>query len=164
MVNRVLYNNNNKNCDTSTRAANCCAFLPVVISQVSDQTEELLRITEGWFSRLCANPFEVVWGVSKQPFSDLRVSAFAVLQSLALLPWGQRLMSNAAGFKEFLLDRAVETTKEGKDAKFQVVKVLAESPTMTDVFGRPYYVQLMEFFRQGPFYVRAQAEVAFEEM
>ena len=72
-------------------------------------------------------------------------------------------MNNAAGFKEYLLDRAVETTKEAKEAKFEVVRVLAESPTTRDVFGDPYYVQLMEFYRQGPFYVRAQAEVAFEE-
>lgn len=92
------------------------------------------------------------------------MSAFQVLQSLASLPWGQQLMNNAAGFKEFLLDRSIETTKEGKDAKFQVVRVLAESPTVTDVFGRPYYVQLMEFFHQGPFFVQAQAEVAYEEM
>jgi hypothetical protein len=65
--------------------------------QVSDQTGDLLHITETWFSRLCSNPFDTVWSVAKQPFADLRVAAICVLQSLALLPWGQQLMNNAAG-------------------------------------------------------------------
>ncbi|XP_076455116.1 26S proteasome non-ATPase regulatory subunit 5-like [Babylonia areolata] len=131
--------------------------------QVSDQTQELLQITEGWFNSLCPNPFDMMWSIAKQPFADLRLSALKVLESLAFLPWGQHLMNSTAGFKEYLLDRAIETTKESKEAKFQVVHVLTESPTMRDIFGEPYYVQLMEFFCQGPFFVRAQAEVAMEE-
>ena len=131
--------------------------------QVCDQTEELLTLTESWFNRLCSNPFDAVWSVAKQPFSDIRVAAMNVLKSLALVVWGQQLMNNAAGFKEYLLDRTIENTKESKESKFEVVKTLAESPTVQEVFGRPYYVQLMEFYRQGPFHVQAQSEVAFEE-
>lgn len=120
-------------------------------------------MTEKWFSRLCPNPFDVVWSIAKQPFFDLRIAALHVLQNLAYLPWGQHLMNNAAGFKEYLLDRSMETLKEGKQAKFEVLKVLAESPSFIDSFGRPYYVQVMEFYRQGPFYIQAQSEIAFEE-
>lgn len=131
--------------------------------QIADQTVELLQVTEGWFSHLCANPFDVIWSIAKQPFTDLQVAAFGVLQSLALLPWGQQLMNNTAGFKEYLLDRSTVNTKEAKEAKFQVVKNLAESPTVAEIFGAPFYVQVKEFCNQGTFYVRAQAEVAFEE-
>nr|KAG5705807.1 hypothetical protein BaRGS_027466 [Batillaria attramentaria] len=139
------------------------AVASLIKLQVSDQTEELLQITESWFCRLCTNPFDVIWSIAKQPFTDLRTAALKVLLSLAYLPWGQQLMNNAAGFKEYLLDRAIESTKEGKEAKFEVVKALAESPTVTQIFGNPYYVQLRDFCREGPFFIRAQAEVAFEE-
>ncbi|KAK7495734.1 hypothetical protein BaRGS_00012954 [Batillaria attramentaria] len=139
------------------------AVASLIKLQVSDQTEELQQITESWFTRLCTNPFDVIWSIAKQPFTDLRTAALKVLLSLAYLPWGQQLMNNAAGFKEYLLDRAIESTKEGKEAKFEVVKALAESPTVTQIFGNPYYVQLRDFCREGPFFIRAQAEVAFEE-
>lgn len=153
-----------KNSPNELRSRALVSVASLLRIEVSEQTEELLQITQNWFSRLCSNPFDVVWSVAKQPFFDLRISAIRVLQSLALLPWGQQLMNNTAGFKEYLLDRAIETTKESKEAKFEVVKILAESPTMVDTFGRPYYVQLIDFYRQGPFYVLAQSEVAFEEM
>ncbi|XP_070175787.1 26S proteasome non-ATPase regulatory subunit 5-like isoform X2 [Littorina saxatilis] len=152
-----------KNSPSDMRARALVTLANLLKIQVADQTEELLRITQNWFSRICANPFEVIWNIAKQPFSDLKVPAMLVLQSLALTPWGQQLMNNAAGFKEYLLDRAMENTKEGKEAKFHVVQAIAESPTTADIFGRPYYMQVTEFFRQGAFFVQAQSEVAYEE-
>ncbi|KAL8569588.1 hypothetical protein ACOMHN_044726 [Nucella lapillus] len=152
-----------KNSPSDIRMKALHAVARLLRLQVSDQTQELLQVTESWFNQLCPSPFDTIWGIAKQPFTDLRLAALQVLESLALLPWGQRLMNDAAGFKEYLLDRAIETTKESKERKFHVVKVLSESPTMRDIFGEPYYVHLMEFYRQGPFFVRAQAEVAFEE-
>ena len=41
--------------------------------QAPDQTQELLGMTEAWFARVCPNPFDAVWSIAKQPFSDLKV-------------------------------------------------------------------------------------------
>ena len=100
--------------------------------------------------------------LSEQPFPDLRSALFGFMQALALQPWGQRLMNDHPGFKEYLLDRSTEKTKEGKEGKYDIVATLANSPTVIEIFGQPYVVHLKAYCSQGPFYVRVQAEVAME--
>ena len=137
-------------------------MLNFVFGQVEHQTSELLSLTERWFCTCLPQPLSVVWSIAQQPFSDLRLPALQLLQSVAHCPWGQNLMNNVPGFREYLLDRSTESVKEGKDEKFQIVKVLAESPTSAEIFGAPFKVKLMEYFNQGPYFVTAQSEVAFE--
>lgn len=134
----------------------------VPILQVEEQTVDLLGLTEKWFNQLGPKSFEMIMGVAKQPFLDLRCSAYQVISALALQPWGQRVMNELPGFNEYILDRSTEKVKEGKDVKFGIVKILAESPTVADIFGQPFYVKLKALCLQGPFYVEAQSEVAFE--
>ena len=127
------------------------------------QTTELLSLTEQWFSHLFPKPVSVLKSIASQPFTDLRVVAFGVLGTLANLPWGQRLLNSEAGFTEYLLDRSTEKAKEGKDSKYDIVKILAESPTSGDIFGAPYLMRLRHYVNEGPYYVRVEAAVAFEE-
>ncbi|XP_005109926.1 26S proteasome non-ATPase regulatory subunit 5 [Aplysia californica] len=138
------------------------AMSSIVYLQVEHQTVELLTLTERWFGTSMSLPFDSVWSIAQQPFSDLRIPALHLLQSVALCPWGQKLMNNCPGFREYVLDRATENTKEGKDEKFELVRILAHSPTAVEILGRPYHVKLMEYFNQGPFFVLAQSEVALE--
>lgn len=49
-----------------------------------------------------------------------------------------------------------------KDAKFEIVKTLAESPTAATSFGNVTLLRFREFVHEGPFYVQAQTEVAIE--
>ncbi|CAL1545585.1 unnamed protein product [Lymnaea stagnalis] len=144
------------------KARSLQAMSNIIYLEEENQTDELLNITQRWFSTSMSDPFNTVWSIAQQPFLDLRVPAFQLLHNLAALPWGQRLMNNVPGFKEYLLDRSTEHTKEGKDVKFELIKILAHSPTAPDIFGRPYHVKLTEYFNQGPFYVVAQSEVAME--
>lgn len=130
--------------------------------QLDDQTDEMLNLTERWFNTSMADPFQIVWSITQQPFTDIRIPAFHLLHSLALTPWGQKLMNNTPGFKEYVLDRATENSKEGKDEKFELVKILAHSPTAIETLGRPYHVKLLQYYNQGPFFVLAQSEVAME--
>ncbi|CAG5116735.1 unnamed protein product [Candidula unifasciata] len=138
------------------------AMSHIVHLEPGDQTDELLSLTERWFCTSMTDPFKTVWSIAQQPFTDIRIPAFHLLQSLALTPWGQKLMNNAPGFKEYVLDRATENSKEGKDEKFELVKMLAHSPTAIEILGRPYHVKLMEYYNQGRFFVLAQSEVAME--
>ena len=100
--------------------------------------------------------------LADQPFAELRVAIMFVFQALGLQPWGQTVMNNHPGFREYLLDRSTEKTKEGKEGKYEIITILANSPTVRDTFGDPYYVQLKTYCAQGPFYVRVQSEVAME--
>ena len=132
------------------------------IEQVPDQTSELLKLTEYWYSHLGSKTFEILVTLAEQPFSELRVAVLSMVNTLALQPWGQLILHNHPGFREYLLDRSTEKTKEGKDGKYEVVCTLAGSPTAVEIFGQPYVVQLKAYCSQGPYYVRVQSEVAME--
>ena len=99
--------------------------------------------------------------VADQPFPELRVAILLVFQALAFQPLGKTIMNDHPGFREYLLDRSTEKNK-GKEGKYAIIQILADSPTVRDVFGDPYYVQLKTYCSEEPFYVRAQAQVAME--
>ncbi len=100
--------------------------------------------------------------ITLQPFTELRCSVLSLFLSLALMPWGQHILNDHPGFNEYLLDRSTEKTKEGKEGKFDVVTVLVDSPTAKDIYGTPYFMRLKEYHREGRFYIRTEAAVAFE--
>ena len=106
---------------------------------------------------------EMLLNIASQPFTELRCGALDLFNTLANVPWGQQSLNNYPGFNEYLLDRSTEKSKEGKDAKFAIVKTLAESPTVVDVFGAPYMMHLKRYQNDGPYFVKVEAAVAFEE-
>lgn len=57
-----------------------------------------------------------------------------------------------------MLDRNVETIKECKEIKYEIIKLLSES----SVFDPTTLLRLKTFVKEGPFYVRAVTEVAIE--
>lgn len=62
------------------------------------------------------------------------------------------------GLIEFLLNRNIEVIKECKEFKYEVIKALAASTTMDHLT----LSKLQEFVKEGPFYVEAVTEIAFE--
>lgn len=68
------------------------------------------------------------------------------------------LFCNVLGLVEFLLDRNIETLKECKEAKYEIVKILSAST----VFDQSVLTAFQDFVKEGPFYVQAITEVAFE--
>lgn len=130
--------------------------------KISDQDTQSLALTKSWFEHLAPDPMSVLMSVCRQPFIELRLAGLQVLQVLAEQQWGQEYINITPGLIEFLLDRAVESSKLCKDAKFDVVRTLAESPTAAITFGNVILLRFKEFVREGPFFVQAQTEVAIE--
>ena len=60
------------------------------------------------------------------------------------------------------MDRKTETDKVGKEQKYEFIVELVRSPFSKEVFDKPFHLRLREYEREGPFFVRAQAAVAFE--
>lgn len=139
-----------------------CIVFGCFLWQVQDQTSELLSMTERWFGRLNRDPLKMILEIAQQPFTDVRCAAYQVFVALATQQWGQENMDKFPGLNEFLLDRLTECTKQGREAKFEVIKTLAESPFTASVFGNPYLVKLKAYCVQGAFFIRHQAEVAVE--
>ena len=130
---------------------------------MAEQTTELLATTESWFYHISSDPLSVLMKLAQQPFIEIHTANLELLDVIATQPWAQTLMNNFAGFREFLLDRSTEKTKEGKEAKHKVVRTLVNSPTSLDVFGRVYTMKLREYHNQGPYYVTVESAVAYEE-
>lgn len=63
---------------------------------------------------------------------------------------------------EFVLDRSTGTTKEAKDAKFELVGSLVSSSTTAEILGSQHYINLKAYLREGPYYISAVAAVGTE--
>lgn len=63
------------------------------------------------------------------------------------------------GFVEYLLDRSTDAVKESKEAKYDIIKRLANSVA----FDTSIITRLRTFVEQGPFYSESVLEVAMEE-
>lgn len=133
--------------------------------QVSSQLPDLLSLTEDWFSRLSHSvddSIAKVLSIAKQPFFELRVAAFRLLGALVSLPWCQSRLIERAGFLEYLLDRSTERgDRNGLEAKYNIIAKLAASETA--VLLSEQLIRLKEYVREGPFYVKYEAQVAFEQ-
>ena len=133
-----------------------------LLFQVAFQTAELLSLTEQWYSNLLRKPLETILDLAQEPFTKLRCAALEHFAIIALTPWGQKMLNTHPGFNEYLLNRSTENNKEGKEAKYNIVKTLVESPTVQDIFGQSYFLKLKVYEREGPFYILAEAAVALE--
>lgn len=69
------------------------------------------------------------------------------------------IITTFSGFIEFLMDRSIVYTKETNEAKYDIIKRLANSPAFdATIIGR-----LHTYVEQGPFYSESQLEVAMED-
>lgn len=125
-------------------------------------SDDLSEVTRSLFTAMASNPLQVLVDISKQPFQDVHCAVLRVFKSLAKYKWAQQDMTTSPGFLEYLMDRTTETDKAGKEQKYEFIVELVRSPFSKEVFKKPFHLRLREYEREGPFYVRAQAAVAFE--
>jgi len=125
--------------------------------------DDLLAITESWFLQLANRPMGLIVEIFKQPFVQVHCASGEILKSLASQPWAQILMAKEAGFLEYLLNRSTEHDMEGHYVKFEIVEVLSKSPTIDRAFDASDLQKLKNYLAQGPYFVKAQTDVAFEE-
>ncbi|GJQ74529.1 hypothetical protein Trydic_g21394 [Trypoxylus dichotomus] len=140
--------------EVKIRALNCIEN----ILQVSTNDTRITTITRKWYSCLEGNPMDFIMRYAKNPFSEIRCAGLGLLSALATQLWGQEVIRNSPGLVEFLLDRNVETIKECKELKFEIVSKLSTS----EVFNHDINLRLQAFVKEGPFYVQGVTEVAIE--
>lgn len=81
---------------------------------------------------------EYLMSLLKQPFEELRIAVYGLLQAVAAqnAEWGLQALISYGGFFEYILDRNTEPTKECREWKFAVVDAILASP-FTNLLG-PY--------------------------
>ncbi|XP_053229622.1 26S proteasome non-ATPase regulatory subunit 5 isoform X1 [Podarcis raffonei] len=151
-----------KNAPTEMRVRCLEAISSLLYLQPDQQTEDHLGMTESWFSSLSSQPLELFRSISTQPFPDLHCGALKVFTAIASQPWAQRMMLSSPGFVEYIVDRSVEPDKPSKEAKYELVKALANSKTIAEIFGNQHYLRLRAYLREGPYYVKAVSTTAVE--
>ncbi|NXB53037.1 PSMD5 ATPase, partial [Leucopsar rothschildi] len=151
-----------KNAPTELRLRCLDAISSLLYLPPEQQTEDLLRMTESWFTSLSSQPLELFRSISTQPFPDLHCGALRVFTAIANQPWAQKLMLNSPGFVEYVVDRSVEPDKASKDAKYELVKALVNSKSIAEIFGNQYYLRLRAYLHEGPYYVKAVSTTAVE--
>ncbi|XP_072518734.1 26S proteasome non-ATPase regulatory subunit 5 [Salminus brasiliensis] len=147
---------------TELRVRSLEAIAQLLTLPVEQQTDDLLLLTESWFSSLSSKPMEMIRDMSTQPFPELHCSALRIFTAIACQKWGQRLMMSTPGFAEWVVDRSVGKGKEAKDCKFELVGALLSTSSIREIFGAPNYLKLKTYLEEGPYYVRAVSSVTTE--
>ncbi|KAJ8377637.1 hypothetical protein AAFF_G00255460 [Aldrovandia affinis] len=138
-----------RNAATAMRVRCLEAITLLLTLPVEQQTEDLLGLTESWFGVLSNQALEMFRSMSTQPFPELHCCALRIFTAIACQPWGQKLMVATPGFVEFIIDRSTGPSKESKDAKFELVKALVNSPSTAVIFGNQRYLSLRAYIREG---------------
>lgn len=140
------------------RAINCLETL--FQCDASDaMNNQICSITEQWFKSLTGNNQLVfVQEFSRNPFPEIKLAALGLLRSICSYPWGQRALSNTAGFIEYLLDRNSEFDKDILHEKYNLLKAIEHSRE----FDENTIKQIKQYVKDGVFYVQGVMEVAVE--
>ncbi|RWS10204.1 26S proteasome non-ATPase regulatory subunit 5-like protein [Dinothrombium tinctorium] len=129
----------------------------------SDPNGEMATITETWFKALLPHPAEKILSLAKQPFQEIRLPALNVIKVMATHLWGQKQLAAVTGFVDYLMDRSTEREKAGKEAKYDIVVEIVQSPFGTFAFNRESLSRMKRYYHEGPFFVSTETAVAIEE-
>ncbi|KAG9266055.1 26S proteasome non-ATPase regulatory subunit 5 [Astyanax mexicanus] len=147
---------------TDLRVRSLEAIAQLLTLPLEQQTDDLLLLTESWFSLLSSKPMEMIRNISTQPFPELHCAALRIFTAIACQEWAQRLMMSTPGFAEWVVDRSVGKGKKAKDCKFELVGALLSSSSIREIFGAQNYLKLRAYLDEGPYYVSAVSTVTTE--
>lgn len=140
------------------RALNCLETL-FQCDPENSSNNQISSITEQWFTSLTANnQLTFVQEFCRNPFPEIKIAALRLLRSICNYSWGQRALSNTAGFIEYLLDRNSEFDKDILHEKYNIIKAVANSTEFDENTSQ----QIHQYVKDGAFYVQGVMEVATE--
>jgi len=112
-----------------------------------------LKLFETWGQVNEDDPSSLALSLAKSPLPETRLGAYALLKAVAKLPTGCQVLLSSPGLYEFLVSREVEKTKEGREAKYAIVEVIAESPAK-GLLADDIVAQIEKYVKEGPHYVK----------
>ena len=94
---------------------------------------------------------ELVLSLAKSPLVELRLGSYELLRAVSKCSRGAQVLLSCKGFYDFLLLRENETTKEGREAKFEIVKAIMGSNTRS-LLADSITSGFEKILKQGPHY------------
>jgi Proteasome non-ATPase 26S subunit len=95
---------------------------------------------------------EMLMSLVRSPLPEIRLGAYSLLEAIAKLPTGGQALFTHGRFFEFLMDREVEGTKEGREAKYAVVQTVFRSE-VKGLLADDIVRRLEKYLAQGPHHV-----------
>jgi hypothetical protein len=92
---------------------------------------------------------------ARQPIPESRMASFALMTAIGRQQpggWGLLELMGTPGFREFIVDRSTEYAKEGKDAKFELITTIANSPQFGQFFDEHTRSTVERLVAQGPYF------------
>jgi 26S proteasome non-ATPase regulatory subunit 5 len=131
-----------------------------------DPLEEASKLSEKFYFSILPGEHKMtnqIFALCRYPFMEVRVNALLVIASIAGSEWGQKELASHKDFVQWILDRSTEKCKEGKEAKFEILKTLVKSRTASRHFKGEDYMKMRADFKHGPFHVGIAEEMLMEE-
>ncbi|CAG8617883.1 13141_t:CDS:10 [Dentiscutata erythropus] len=140
----------------------CLQTISCLLGVSERPTQELSDISEQIYRQMGGNPTPIMSLVSnvKHGIEELRMCSFAILQKVALHPWGKTEMTNSHEFIDYIIDRSTESTYKGKEWKFAIIQTLYESPDAETLIAPNILEKFRQYLHEGPFYVKSKTAVA----
>jgi len=135
----------------------------ILKGEPDQMTENFYQLLDIKLSRSRQHLLEMLFDMIKQPFADLCEASYFVLISIGSKEWGLLKMVSLPGFVEYLLDRSTLTSKEAKDIRYELVKVVHENPAFKTVLQPQIQRKVHQYVKEGPYYVEAIVDVALDE-
>jgi len=101
------------------------------------------------------DPTELVLSSAKSPLVEIRLGAYELLRAIAKRGTGAQILLSHEDFYDFLLEREKETTKEGKEAKFEIVRAVLQSDARA-LLADSIVDALEKHIDQGAHYIKTQ--------
>ena len=131
-----------------------------------DPIEEACKLSESFYFTIIPGEHRMtnqIFALCRYPFMEIRVNALLVVASIAGSEWGQKELAYHSEFVNWILDRSTEKCKDGKEAKFDILKTLVKSRTASRHFKGEDYMKMRADFKKGPFHVGVAEEMLLDE-
>lgn len=139
------------------------AMCQLLFIDYSQQNDDLVNQSLQWFRCISREPVDTILSLCRQPFTNIKCGGFHLVKTLSYFNWGLEALVEFPTFVEFILDRSADTNKECKDARYEAVKGITESPGCMQMFGNHNYLKFRAFVKEGPVYQMVNnPEVAME--
>eukprot|EP00977_Amphora_coffeiformis_P018032 scaffold6091_cov164-Amphora_coffeaeformis.AAC.16 len=91
---------------------------------------------------------------ARSPLPEIRLGAYALLESVVKLPSGGQVLLSTDKFIDFLLSREGENTKEGREGRFAIVEAINQSP-VKGLLSADIVRKIEKHVVEGPHYVKS---------
>lgn len=98
---------------------------------------------------------------ARQPVPELKGASHELLNSICKQQpggWGLHALYSTPGFREYLLDRNTEHSKEGKETKFRLILTVSECPEFRSLMSESTCKEVDAMIDQGAYYRPIQVE------